>query len=413
MGDARTREELAARVEALIRQVAGLESLAMEHRFAEKAFQEEAHASEVALEASESTARALLESASDGIVVVDEAGRITLVNGAAERMFGYSRGELVGAQMEVLVPERVRGVHIAHRGCYFSEPRVRPMGISLDLAGRRRDGSEFPVEISLSYVTSAAGTVAMAFVTDITARKRAEAELRRQQEILFLNEKMAALGRLAAGIAHELNNPLGIISSRIEVMLLEAEDQHLPPALLEDLNVLHRNTQRAAEIARGLRSFARQSPREHTPVDINAVVDEGLLLMGKSLATDGIEVATRLDRTLPVISGDAGALHQVLINLLTNAREAMAGRGKISIDTGPSERPGHVRLVIRDTGPGISPDHLPRIFDPFFTTKPDGTGLGLSLSYGIIQDHHGTVDVESTPGQGTTFVLTLPIQGEN
>src|SRR4029453_14699886 len=156
-------------------------------------------------------------------------GRITLVNAAAERMFDYPRAELLGQSLEILLPERIRQGHVGQRAGYFAEPRVRPMGIGLDLAGRRRDGTEFPVEISLSHVVSAeAGGVAIAFITDITERKRVEAQLQRQREILYQNEKLAALGTMAAGIAHEMNNPLGIITTRIEVMLLDAEQQALP-----------------------------------------------------------------------------------------------------------------------------------------------------------------------------------------
>jgi PAS domain S-box-containing protein len=407
--DDRTKDELIPELDTLRRRIADLECSAIEHQRTEHALQKEAYASEAALRKSDATAHALLESASESILLVNAAGRIILVNAAGERMFGYTRNELVGAELEVLLPERARAGHLDHRKRYFAGPRVRPMGIGLDLKARRRDGSEFPVEISLSYVESDEGTVAMAFITDITQRKRVEAELQRQREIVFHSEKLAALGRLAAGVVHEMNNPLGIISSRIEVMLLEAKDQQLPESLLADLRVLHRNTERVAKIARSLRSFARQAPGEHASVDLNAIVDDALILMEKPLAMNGIEVATVLDRTLPPILGDGNALHQVLLNLLTNAREAMVGRGQIRIETGRAEEPGHVRLVVTDTGPGIAPEDLPNIFDPFFTTKTDGTGLGLALSYGIIQDHHGTVDVQSDPGRGTTFIVTFPL----
>jgi PAS domain S-box-containing protein len=324
-------------------------------------------------------------------------------------MFGYARDELVGAHLEKLLPERVRQDHRGYRARYFAEPRVRPMGIGLDLSALRRDGTEFPVEISLSHVESEQGGVAVAFVTDITERKRLEAEFQRQRNAVFQSEKLAALGRLVAGVAHEMNNPLGIVSSRLEVMQLEAEELGFPASVIDDLKVLHRNTLRAALIARSLRSFARHSPVQHVPVDVNAVVDETLLLMEKALTTGGIQVTASLDRTLPSMVGDGNALHQVLLNLLSNAREAMDGRGRIRIETSRSELPGHLRLVVADTGPGIPAEHLPKIFDPFFTTKPDGTGLGLSISYGIIQEHQGTVDVQSAPGQGTTFVLTFPL----
>jgi two-component system NtrC family sensor kinase len=191
-------------------------------------------------------------------------------------------------------------------------------------------------------------------------------------------------------------------------MLLEANDQHLPAHVVEDLQVLHRASQRVARIAASLRSFARPSTDERGPVDLNVVVDETLSLMQKLLTVDGIRVAS-LDRSLPPISGDVAAIHQVLMNLLTNAREAMVNGGEIRIETAPAaDRPGWLRLVVADTGPGIPPDALSRIFDPFFTTKPTGTGLGLSVSYAIVQAHRGAVDVQSRTGEGTTFILTFP-----
>jgi PAS domain S-box-containing protein len=405
----RSRDELIAEVAALRRRVAALEAAAVEQQQTEQRLLKEAVVSGHARQWSEATAQAVFESASEGILLINASGSITIVNRAAERMFGYEHDELKGQALEVLLPDRIRGKHQEHRAGYFAGPRVRPMGTGLDLAGRRKDGTEFPVEISLSYVQAHDGINAMALITDITERKRVEAELQRQRETLYQTEKLAALGTLSAGIAHEMNNPLGIITSRIEVMLLDAEEQNVPAQVLEDLRVLHRATQRVARIATNLRSFARQTPREHTQMDLNGVVQETLLLMQKPLEVDGIRLVTRLDTTIPPIMGDAGTLQQVLLNLVTNAREAMGQGGEIRIETGPAaERPGWVRIAISDTGPGISPEELSKVFDPFFTTKRSGTGLGLSVSYGIIKDHHGTVDVQSVPGRGTTFVLTFP-----
>ena len=399
---------LGSEVERMRRRVAELEAAAAEHQRAEHQLERDARLKEAELRLSQDTARAVLESASEGIILIDTTGRMTLVNTAAERMFGYSRAELLGEPLEILLPQRARRDHVAHRTGYFAEPRIRPMGIGLDLSGRRNDGTEFPVEISLSYVKSAEGGIAIALITDITERKRVETQLQRQREVLYQNEKLAALGTMAAGIAHEMNNPLGIITTRIEVMLLDAEQQQLPAQVLEDLQVLHRASQRVARIAASLRSFARHSPGDRVPLDLNAVVDESLQLMQKPLAADNVQVVASLDRGLAPILGDAATLHQVLMNLLTNAREAMPTGGQIRVETGPAERPGWVRLLVADTGPGIPAEEVSKIFDPFFTTKRTGTGLGLSVTYGIIQEHGGTVDVQSRPGTGTTFILSFP-----
>jgi two-component system, cell cycle sensor histidine kinase and response regulator CckA len=258
----------------------------------------------------------------------------------------------------------------------------------------------------------------LAMLTDIGRRigqhldhQRVEMELRHQREVLYQSEKLTALGRLVAGVAHEMNNPLGIISSRIELMLAEADGQNFPIQHLEDLKVVHRNVLRVAGVAQALRSFARQSTGEPRAVNLNTVVEETLLLVGKPMSTDNIRITTALDPALPALRGDANALQQVLLNLVTNAREAMAGgRGEIRIETGPDpEQPGRLRLAVVDTGPGIAPGDLLHIFEPFYTTKPSGTGLGLAVSYGIVQDHLGTIDVDSAPGRGATFTIRLPI----
>jgi two-component system NtrC family sensor kinase len=354
-------------------------------------------------------ARAVLDTVPLAILAVDRDGRISWVNRRLEEMFAYPAGELVGQSLEVLVPERFRAPHSMHRAGFFSDPRVRPMGLGLDLTGRRKDGGEFPVEISLSFVGTGQSLVGLGFINDITLRKEAERELARQRDALYQSEKLAALGQLVAGVAHEMNNPLGIMSSRIELTLADAEGQHLPAQLLEDLRVLHRNTLRVARVAQALRSFARQSGGEQRPVSLNRVVEETLLLAGKPMSTDNIQIATALDPELPMLLGDANALQQVLLNLLTNSREAMTTGGQVRIETGPApERPGRLRLVVTDTGPGIAPADLPHIFEPFYTTKPAGTGLGLAVSYGIVQDHHGTIEAQSAPGRGTAFVLTFP-----
>ena len=170
--------------------------------------------------------------------------------------------------------------------------------------------------------------------------------------------------------------------------------------------MIHRHAQRVARIAQGLLSFSRHSSGEQGRVDLNQVVDETLLLVEKTIVKEGVVLRRALTPGLPPIWGDANALQQVVMNLVTNARDAVKDGGEISIETSATTEPaGGVRLLVRDTGPGIPPEVLPKIFDPFFTTKAEGTGLGLSISYGIVREHQGIVDVQSRPGEGTTFVL--------
>jgi hypothetical protein len=327
-----------------------------------------------------------------------------LVNARTEKLFGYSRAELIGQPVEMLIPVALRERHVAHRATYMAAPRVRSMGRGLDLAGLRKDGTEFPVEVSLSFVETDEGVRVIAFVTDISERVAFQRAARQA-------DKLAALGTLSAGIAHEINNPIGIITSRVEVMLLEAEEEGLPAEVRRDLDVILRHARRVATITQGLLSFARQSSGTRRPVNLNQVVEEIVQLARKDMSRARVEVLLKLDETLPAITADANAIGQVLLNLLTNARGAMADGGEITIETSHQAAARAVRLAVRDTGCGIPPEILPRIFDPFFTTKPEGTGLGLSISHAIVQDHHGTLDVRSEVGKGSTFTLTFPLDG--
>lgn len=344
--------------------------------------------------------RNVVDSLGEGVVVISREARVILVNRVVEAWHAIVASEVVGRNFFIVFP-------------IADFPRFR-MEIERLFRGEADrfalEGVELPSPAG-DRVLAVAGSVflrdgapggAVLVNQDVTERLALEQSARRA-------EKLAALGTLAAGLAHELNNPIGIISSRIEVMLMEAEGQPLPPRLLDDLRVLHRHAMRVARIAGGLLSFARPGRREEGPVDLNQVVEETLLLAEKQISRSGIRIRRALAPGLPRIRGDAGSLQQVVLNLVTNASDAISGAGEIRIETRMMpERAGAVQLAISDTGPGIEPEALPRIFDPFYTTKAEGTGLGLSVSHGIVRDHGGTIDVQSRPGAGTTFVLTFP-----
>lgn len=354
------------------------------------------------IEARERFITNVVESLRDGLVVLDADGRVRAWNRAMEERYEVKAQEVLGRPFLDINPTWKR------EG--LAEPIERLL---------RGEIEEFAVE-GLEHETLKKGRVildvkgsllrenlaptgAVLLLEDTTEKVGLERSARQA-------EKLAALGTLSAGLAHELNNPVGIISSRIDLMLQEAEELGLPPQVRQDLEVLHRHSQRVARIARGLLSFARQSPGDRGLLDLNRVVEDTMLLLEKQVSKEGITVRRSLARDLPPMQGDPNALQQVVLNLLTNARDAMGDGGEIRIETGTvASRPGWLRLVVADNGPGIPLHRLPRIFDPFYTTKAQGTGLGLAVSYGIVREHQGTIDVQSQPGKGTTFTLTFPV----
>ncbi len=343
-------------------------------------------------------ARGYFESSVEGIITTDSDGLIRQVNPRGQELFGYHELDLVGQPIEVLLPNRFRDRHEAHRRSFFAAPSSRLMGRGMEIAGRRKDGSEFPAEVSLNVVHIRRGNLVIAFVTDITERRAMEREARR-------NETINALGAVAAGIAHELNNPLAVMDSRIELML--AADQDLSVETRADLLVLQRNIERASRISRNMLSLARQRPGSRVAFDMNVAVEEAMLIAGAEARDGALKIDVQLDRSLPSVVGEMTGIEQVIINLVMNARDADAHLVRIETRRAPG-RADHLQLSISDDGSGIAADSLRRLFEPFFTTKPKGTGLGLWLSQRIIHDHGGTIVSESEPGKGTRFVITLP-----
>jgi C4-dicarboxylate-specific signal transduction histidine kinase len=228
------------------------------------------------------------------------------------------------------------------------------------------------------------------------------------QKKLIQSEKLAAIGTLVAGIAHEINNPVGIIANRAECMLMDAKEKHLDEQCTDDLKVINRHAGRIAEITSSLLTFARQAPVEMSAVDVNSVVEDTLFLVEKQFEKESIKVAREFSVPSPVVQGNYNRLQHVLLNILNNSRDAMPDGGTITVSTANSDNV--VEIVVRDSGQGIPAEVLDHIFDPFFTTKDvgKGTGLGLAVSYGMIQDMGGVIEADSEPGAGTTFTITLP-----
>jgi PAS domain S-box-containing protein len=380
----------------------------------------------------------LLEAAPDAMVCVADGGRIALVNAQAERLFGYRREELVGQQVEILVPDLMQGMHPMHRADYAAAPKPRPMGSGLELAARRRDGSTFPAEISLSAIEAEEGILVTAAVRDVTERlaiqaererMRTQAERNRLERQLQQSQRLESLGQLAGGVAHDFNNLLGVISSYAAFVAEEAERQGPGAAwdaVRADIEQVLRAADRAADLTHQLLSFARREVVQPRVLNLNETVTSVEQLLRRTLG-EHIELMTMLSGDLCLVLADPGQIEQVLVNLAVNARDAMPGGGKLTIETVNTEvdeaycadrasmtglAPGHyVAVKVSDTGTGMPAEVIDRAFEPFFSTKPkgEGSGLGLATVYGIITQAGGSARIYSEPGIGTTISLLLPV----
>jgi PAS domain S-box-containing protein len=364
------------------------------------------HRSEERLRESEALLAAFMKHAPIGMYLKDADGRYLLVNPEMAKVFGRPTEEVIGSSAKELFGETEAAMIAAHDAEILATGRPRAVeeflpdlddyGWSLVV--------RFPVSVEGEPPTRIGG-----FDIDITARKRAEEELERSREALYQTEKLTALGSLLAGVSHELNNPLSIVVTLS--MLLEGQAKGTP--LAERASKIRHAAERCAKIVQTFLAMARQRAPERVRVEANEVVQGAIDLADYGLRTAGIEVSTDLAAGLPPLWADPDQLHQVVLNLIVNAQQALhdkADERRLSIRTCAGERPCTVIIEIADNGPGIPPEARRRIFDPFFTTKPQGvgTGLGLSFSLGIAEAHGGTIRLCDVAGGGACFVIELP-----
>ena len=351
----------------------------------------------------------LIESSVDGIIAADMKGNIFIFNKGAETLTGYTAEEVIGkVHITKIYPDGV-AKEIMKK---LRSPEYGGVGkfTPIPLNVVNKFGEEIPIQLSaaLIYDGTSKEIASVGIFTDLRSRVKMEKKLQETHLQLVSSEKMASLGKLAAGIAHEINNPLGgiLIYSSLIMEDLSEEDPRRG-----DLARIVQEAGRCKEIVRSLLEFARQTEPKMEPTDINRAINDGLFFLVNQALFHNIQIIKKFDPFLPFVRGNASQLKQVFMNIIVNAAEAMHGNGVLTITTSPAPDQKTVFVEFTDTGEGIPEENFTRIFDPFFTTKEvgKGTGLGLATSYGIVEDHGGKIGVKSKVGEGTTFTIELPI----
>src|SRR4030043_1390968 len=350
----------------------------------------------------------LIESSVDGIIAADMKGNIFIFNKGAEALTGYKAEEVIGkAPITEIYPEGVaKEVMKKLRSLeYGGIGKLTPTQFNV----LNKAGEEIPIQLSATLIYDGMGkeVASVGIFTDLRPRLKMEKKLQETHVQLVSSEKMASLGKLAAGIAHEINNPLGGILIYASLIM---EDLPEDDPKRGDLARIVQEASRCKEIVKNLLEFGRQTEPKLEPTDINRASVDGLFFLENQALFHNVKIIKNLDPFLPFVRGNASQLQQVLINIIVNAAEAMHGNGTLTITSSTSPNRKWVTLEFTDTGEGIKEENLTRIFDPFFTTKDvgKGTGLGLSTSYGIVESHGGKIRVKSKVGEGTTFTIELP-----
>jgi len=364
---------------------------------------------EEALRGSREKIQRIFESVSDGITVTDLNGIITDVNEKALQLSGYNlKSDLVGksAFESIASCDQERALNNMQRTVQQEE------GGAAEFTLVRADGSEYPAEITVSVVKDTAGNPVgfISVIRDITERKRMEKELRDAQEKLIRSEKLAAIGQLAGGVGHELRNPLAAIKNAayyIKGKVAKNELGQKEPRVMEFLDIVDDEINASNEIINDLLGFSHIGKPSVSPAKIEKVIEDAL---SRTPIPENIEVVKKLDADLPEVEIDPNQVHQVLVNIITNAVQAMPEGGKLTVIA--REKGGFLEVEVADTGCGIPGESVDKIFDPLFTTKAKGIGLGLAVCKAIIDRHEGNIEVKSKVGKGTTFNVKLPLKRE-
>jgi len=346
------------------------------------------------LKASQKKFRAILDTATDAILSIDEEHKIILFNNAAQRIFGYSRSEVLGKDLSILIPLQY-GDHNRYVKRFMETRASKIMGETLSLTAMRKGGQEFPIELGLSHHEMQGRVTFTAIIRDVS-------ELKHLEKKLLQSERLTAVGKTVAHVAHEIKNPLMIIGGFSHQIKKSLTDEKAA----QKLNMIFDEVSRLENLVANLGDFTREYRLMKRPADINSVIRDILIIMGEIYSSEKYYFESDLDSDLGETNCDPDKMKQVLMNVIANGVQAMEDGGEIRITT--KKIFDGIEIRIRDNGIGISEEGLDHIFEPFYTTRERGSGLGLSISYKIVEAHKGEISAVSMPGEGTTFIIHLP-----
>ena len=366
---------------------------------------------EQALKAREAHLQSILETVPDAMVVIDEAALIHSFSTAAVRLFGYEAEEVVGQNVKVLMPEPYKEQHDTYMRRYLSTGERRIIGIGRVVVGMRKDGSTFPMELSVGEMRSGGARFFTGFIRDLTERQQTETRLQELQSELVHMSRFTALGEMASTLAHEINQPLTAIANYLKGCgrILDRMDGEQVPMLSEAVKDAAAQALRAGEVIRRLREFVARGESERHIESLPKLIEEASALALVGAKERGVRVRYQFDSEASRVLADRIQIQQVLLNLIRNAIEAMEEQPERQLVVLTQQRAeGLVEVAVQDTGSGIAPEIAAQLFQPFVTSKKHGMGVGLSICRTIIESHGGKIWAESQPGQGTAFRFTLP-----
>jgi two-component system sensor kinase FixL len=359
--------------------------------------------------------QALLSAAVDGIIVIDAKGRIQLINQACERLFGYTPEEVVDRNVSMLMPAPYREEHDGYLTHYRETGERRIIGIGREVTGQRKDGTTFPMYLSVGEAKVEGETIYVGIVRDLTDREVAERRLRELQAELLHVSRLSAMGQMGSALAHELNQPLTAIMNygKAAARTLEMVDHPRIAKVQELIGKAVDQTARAGNIIRNLRSFVEKREAGRRPENLAKIIEEAIALGLVGSADANVKVKVDLDPDIQVVV-DKIQIQQVLINLIRNSVEAMERVPKRLLKVrSEAIDAGFAMVTISDTGPGLPAEVRERLFQPFVTTKGSGMGIGLTICQTIVQAHGGRIWFEPNPGGGVSFFFHLPLSAES